>query len=172
MSKHLMSPLALVLGLAFAPLAAYEPQAPKPSATPSPMEKGKPHRPRMEGRAKRGDRMAKYLKLSDDQRAKIKAIHERHKDAMKGKREATQQTRRTFFEAAKDPNTSVEQLRNLHRAMSDQNFDMLLARRALRLETRQVLTPEQREKAAEAHGLMEARMHHRRERMGKRMADH
>ena len=173
MNKHLMSHLALSLGLGLAPLGANEPQAPTPkgSATPAPVEKSQPRGPRVEGRVQRGDRMAGYLKLTDDQRAKIKAIHEKYKDELKGHREATHLARKAFFEAAKDPNTSVDQLRKLHQALSDQNFDMMLARRALRLETRQVLTPEQREKAAEAQGRIEERMKHRREHRGERMSD-
>jgi Spy/CpxP family protein refolding chaperone len=122
--------------------------------------------------AQRAERMAKHLNLTEDQRARIKAIHEKHKGEMKGQREATQQARKTFFEAAKNPETPVDQLRKLHQTMSDKAFDMLAARRAVRLETRQVLTPEQREKAAEAQGRMGERMKQRR--MGARdmRADH
>lgn len=170
MSKHLIPRLALTLGLGLTPLCANEPQAPAPktSATPAPMEKGQPRGPRSERRVQKGDRMARYLKLTDDQRAKIKALHEKHREELKGHRESTHLARKAFFEAAKEPNTSVDQLRKLHQAMSDQNFDLMLARRALRLETRQVLTPEQRGKASEAQGLMEERMKQRRGHRGER----
>lgn len=157
MTTPLFPRLALLLGLGLA-LAARDEQLPPPAG---------PHQMRPETavrRAQRAERMAKHLGLSEAQKTQIKAIHQKHQDELKGTREATHQARKAFFEAVKNPDTPLDQLRKLHQTMSDKAFDMLAARRAVRLETRQILTPVQREKIAEAQGRMAERMKLRRER--------
>lgn len=167
MTQHLISRLTLAFGLYLIPLAAGETPQARPEAT-APQARSEQRARRMH----RGmERMARHLNLTDDQKAKIKAIHEKHKDELKSRREATQQARKAFFEAVKNPDTPVDQLRTLHQTLSDKSFDMLAARRAVRLETRAILTPEQREKAAEAMGRMEERMKNRRERFQGHMGD-
>lgn len=173
MNKYLIPRLALLLGLGLAPLAAAETQTPGPQqSAPAPSEKGHRHGWKPEMAAARAEKMAQHLKLTADQKAKIKAIREKHQDQLKGRREAAQQSRKAFFEAAKAPETSVDQLRKLHQAMSDNAFEMMLTQREMRLETRQVLTPDQREKAAEVRGRMAEHMKMRREQMRDMRTEH
>ncbi len=59
--------------------------------------------------------MAERLKLTDAQKAGIKEITARHKDALTAKGRAAKAARKAFFEAAQKPETSAEALRPLFR---------------------------------------------------------
>lgn len=158
MTKHLVLPIALALGLGLGPLAAEEPRMPPVV--------GQGHRPERKpvSLAQRMERMTEHLNLSPDQQARIKAIHEKHEAVQKGHQEAAREARKAFHKAAGDLETPTDQLRKLHEAMSAKAFEVMAAGRALRLETRQILTPAQREKAAETHGRMKERMRPKHER--------
>ena len=107
------------------------------------------------------DHLEKALKLTPDQKAKVDAIQARHKPAMEAKREAAQTARKAFMEAMKNVDAKAEDLKALHRAMADADFDALLEHRSQRQEFRAILTPEQREKAAWFEGRREGRRMHR-----------
>lgn len=110
----------------------------------------------------RMDRMAEFLKLTDAQKASIKALHEKQQAGAKARHEAVQAAAKAFREAAQDPKISTDQLRRLHQAAADARFEALAAHRAMLLEVRNLLTPEQREKAALLRGMgMERRREHR-----------
>ena len=97
--------------------------------------------------------MADQLKLTDAQKASLKAIRTKHQDTMIAKRKAGIEARRAFFEASKKPETSPETLKALHRTMSDLEFDRRLEHRAVRQEMHALLTPDQREKVARMEGF-------------------
>lgn len=107
---------------------------------------GAPPQTQAPGRQHRG------LDLSPEQRNRLQAIRSRHREQLRTSRQATRQARQAFFEALRDPAAKVDQLRQLHRALSDQMLENLLARRAMRLEMREVLTPEQRERVSRRLG--------------------
>lgn len=110
----------------------------------------------------RMDRMAEFLKLTDAQKASIKALHEKQQAGAKARHEAVQAATKAFREAAQDPKISTDQLRRLHQAAADARFEALASRRAMMLEVRNLLTPEQREKAAVLRGMgLERRHEHR-----------
>jgi Spy/CpxP family protein refolding chaperone len=98
-------------------------------------------------------RMAERLKLTDDQKARIRAITARLHPVMAARGRAAADARRAFFDALDRPETSAEGLQALHRNMTELAFEQLMEARTLRLETRAVLDPGQREMAA----LMEGR---------------
>jgi len=136
-----------VLGLAIAlPALAQGTPAPTPQAPP--MHMHGEGRGWMEG-------MAAKLKLSDAQKASCKDIIAKHKAGLESKGKAAREARRAFFEAAQSPDTTAEALKGLHRTMSDADLDALLERRAMRLELRAQLTPDQREQAARMMGRRE-----------------
>jgi Spy/CpxP family protein refolding chaperone len=136
---------ALLFALPAAALAAprVPEEQPKPPAPPSLQERA--HR--------RLERASEFLKLSEAQRASIKAIHEKNRDAAKARRESAQAAAKAFHEAARDPKVTTDQLRRLHQAMADARFEAFSAHRAMRLEVRNLLTPEQREQAATLRGM-------------------
>lgn len=121
--------LTLLLGLL--PLAAQPaPQAP-PQAAPA-----KPNRA--------WARLAEQLKLTENQKTQIQALHTRHSETAKGLRQAAAEAHRAFQEALHKPETPVDQLRTLHQTMQDKAFDLMMDRRTLDGEIRALLTPEQR----------------------------
>ena len=59
----------------------------------------------------RMDRMAEFLKLTDAQKASIKALHERQQAGAKARHETVQAAAKAFREAVQDPKISTDQLR-------------------------------------------------------------
>lgn len=159
MKSPLMSRFALALGLAFLPLIAGEPEPPKAAE------------PAQAHRAERMEKLAKHLHLSPEQRAAIKGLHDKHKEDLRARHAAVKASRRAFVQALMNPDTPEERIKQLHQALSDKQLDALLARRSLRQEVRKVLTPAQREQAAELHGRAEQRMKERREHMKALLSD-
>lgn len=102
---------------------------------------------------KRLDRMAEFLKLTEAQKASIKALHEKQQAGAQGRREAVQSAAKAFRDAAQDPKIGTDQLRRLHQAAADARFEALAAHRAMQMDIRALLTPEQREKAAVLRGM-------------------
>ena len=144
--------LALALG-ALVPAMAQAPAAPPAAGTGG---AGCACGPRHDGdQGGMMGRMADQLKLTDAQKASMKAIMARHKDSMEAGRKAAFAARRAYFEAMKKPDSSPESLKALHRAMGDAEFDRMLEHRTIRQEMRAVLDPGQREQAARMEGRME-----------------
>ena len=100
-------------------------------------------------------RLAERLKLTDAQKSSIREITAEHQAALAAKGKAAREARQAFFEALDKPDTSADSLKALHRAMTDLGFEQLMEARAMRLETRAVLLPEQREMAARMEGRKE-----------------
>jgi Spy/CpxP family protein refolding chaperone len=140
--RPLLFCFALVSGLASlsAPLSAqarpgtFAQEAPRPRA------------------AQRQEKVAQALHLSEAQRGQIKQIRAKHKESLKTKHAAVRDARQTLHKAMQDPKANEADLRKLHTQVADLRFDLLLELRALRGEVGTVLTPEQREKAAELRG--------------------
>jgi Spy/CpxP family protein refolding chaperone len=108
--------------------------------------------------------MAERLKLTEAQKASFKAIHEKHQASAKARRETVQAAAKAFREAARDPKVGTDQLRRFHQALADARFEAMAAQRAMKLELRALLSPEQREQAAELRGMAQARRHDRMQR--------
>ena len=100
-------------------------------------------------------RLAERLKLTDAQKASIREITTNHQAALAAKGKAAREARQAFFEALDKPGSSPDSLKALHRSMTDLGFEQLMEARAMRLETRAVLTPDQRELAARMEGRKE-----------------
>ena len=136
-----MRSLALLL-TAILPLGAQAPQ-------PSPHGQGPNH-------------MAKILDLSPEQQTQAKAIHEKHQAALKTDREAMRAQSKAFHAAMQDPKASEAQLRQAFDQMNAARFQSMLESRAMRLEMRAILTPDQQAKAdamkAQFQEHMKARM--------------
>lgn len=109
----------------------------------------------------RPGRIAQALNLSDAQRTSIRSIREKHRPELLLKREAARQAQAALRTALREAATPEAQLRALHDQASAARFEMMLARRTVRQEVRAVLTPEQREKAAELRGMARERMRER-----------
>lgn len=109
--------------------------------------------------------MATALGLTADQQAKMKAIHEKYRDAAKANHASARAQSQAFRTAMEDPKASDAQLRQAFDEMNAQRFQSLLQRRAMRQEMRAVLTPDQQAKAdamrAEMKDRMKARMEQR-----------
>ena len=102
-------------------------------------------------------RMARILRLTDEQKASIRAIHEKHGADMAARRESARQAQAALGAALQDPAAPEGQLRELHDRASAARFQMLLARRAVHQEVQAVLTPEQRAKAEALRDLARER---------------
>lgn len=153
-SRNVLTPIALVLGLGFLPASAQAtPEAPaakdvhRPNR-PGPMGRG-------EGMAKLEERFAIAVHLTDAQKASIKEIRSKHQATLEPRMKAAQEARKAFAEAARKPETSLADLKALHQAAADKTFDLRMDHRAQRLEIRALLSPEQREQAAKFEGRLE-----------------
>lgn len=109
--------------------------------------------------------LAHHLKLSEAQRTQVKELHQRHRESIQGKQKSAGEAREALRKAAQDPATSADHLRRLHQAAADRQFEVMLERRAVRLESRALLTPEQRAEADRLQALGESRRQFRMERM-------
>jgi Spy/CpxP family protein refolding chaperone len=118
-------------------------------AQPAPAQPGQaPHE------RQREDRFARQLNLTEAQQASIKAIRAKHADSMEARHKAMETARTAYHEARQKPETKPEELKALHRTVSDLAFDMQMEHQAMRKEIGAQLTPEQREKAAYFMGRM------------------
>ncbi len=97
--------------------------------------------------AMRAGFMAKKLNLSDDQKAAMKAIGQKHNDEMKAKHQARREARKSFQSVMADPNAKAADIQAAHQVLSQRSLDTALAGHALRVEMRAVLTPEQQTQA-------------------------
>jgi Spy/CpxP family protein refolding chaperone len=84
------------------------------------------------------------LKLTEAQRAKVKAIHASHRAALKAKGDAAEAAHRALGAALADGATDLKTLRALHDKASTAQFELLLEHRVVRQEILPLLTPEQR----------------------------
>lgn len=131
---------ALILGLALtAPLAA---QGPGPG-----FGKGPGH----------GARMCQKLGLSEAQQAEVKALAEKHRQAMQPKLDAAAQARKAFRDAMRDPATPEGKLKELHDAAAQAQFQVALERRAHHQQFLARLTPDQKAKAEQFRAEREKR---------------
>jgi len=103
------------------------------------------------------ERMAQKLKLTDAQKAGLKGITARHQASLAAKGKAAKDARRAFQEAIQKPETGLDTLKGLNRAMADAHMEVMLERRAMRQEIRAILTPDQGEKAAWMMGRREGK---------------
>lgn len=87
------------------------------------------------------------LNLTEAQKADLKALATKHREAMKPKHEAVQAAHKNLREAMMNPAATVEQLKALHDKASDAQFELALGRRAMMQESLALLTPEQKAKA-------------------------
>lgn len=102
-----------------------------------------------------------HLGLEQGQKDRLKAIREQHRTAIRTKREAAGEARRSLTQAMRNPATPQADLKRLFDQAAERRFDLMMEMRSLRAEIREVLTPEQRERAAEWHGRMMERRRHR-----------
>lgn len=131
MSNHplRMAALALALLSIGSALSAQAPGPMGPGRGPGPMGQG---------------RGFKGLKLTEDQQAKVKAIHDGHQAALKAKGEAAATAHQAMREAVMDPATDTATLKTLHQKAAAAQFDLMLEHRAVRLEILPLLSAEQK----------------------------
>ena len=114
--------------------------------------------------------MARKLNLSDDQKATMKAIGQKHRDEMKAKHQAQREARKTFQAVMADPNAKAADIQAAHQVLSQRSLEVALAGHALRTEMRAVLTPEQQVQAdklrEEGKARHQRRMMHLRKGLG------
>jgi len=103
------------------------------------------------GDCPRGERMEKQmapgLKLTDEQKSKMSTIRAKYAVELNAKRQAAQESQKAFHTACLNPDSTPEQLKKLHQPVADRQLELLLVQRAMRLEQRAILTPEQRVEA-------------------------
>ncbi len=111
------------------------------------------------------ERIDRALNLTETQRTSIRTIHDKHRPDLILQRDAVKHARIDLRTALQDTATPEARLRALYDKASAARFDMILARRSIRLEVGAVLTPEQRAQAAEmrchARRRLRERMRHR-----------
>ncbi|HLP30598.1 MAG TPA: Spy/CpxP family protein refolding chaperone [Geothrix sp.] len=106
----------------------------------------------------RTGRVARALNLTEAQKTAVRGIRDKHQPEMAQRQAAARQAHEALRTALRDAATPEAQLRALHEKASAARFEMMLARRAVHQELQAVLTPEQREKAAELRGMARERM--------------
>lgn len=99
------------------------------------------------GEGRMGRQMAATLKLTDDQRSKIETIRAKHAVELNAKRQALQDAQKAFHQACLNPASTPAQLKQLHQPVADRQLDLMMVQRAMRLEQRAILTPEQQAEA-------------------------
>jgi len=139
----------MALGIALTPALAQQPEKPAAPRPPHPAWGG------------RDEAMNKRLKLTEAQKKAIEAIRAKHAEGLKAKFEGAASAEKALHEAMEKSDSTTDQLRSLHKAAADAQFEVLLAHRALRQEIRAQLTPEQREQAARLEGFRMGRMDRR-----------
>jgi Spy/CpxP family protein refolding chaperone len=97
----------------------------------------------------RVERIGRDLQLTEAQKTSIRAIRDKHRPDLVQRRDAVQHAQIDLRSALQDPATPEPRLRSLYDRAAAARFDMILARRSVRMEVQGVLTPEQRAKAAE-----------------------
>jgi len=112
-------------------------------------------------RGRRREAVARALNLTEAQKTTIQGIRDKHQRELVARRETARQAGTALRTALQDPSTPEAQLRALHDKAAAARFEMMLARRSVHQEVQAVLTPEQREKAAELRGMARARMQQR-----------
>ncbi len=97
----------------------------------------------------RAQRIGRNLQLTEAQKISIQSIRAKHRTELVQRRDAVQHARIDLRSALQDPGTPEPRLRALYDRAAAARFDLILARRSVRLDVESVLTPEQRAKAAE-----------------------
>jgi len=115
-------------------------------------------------RGPQAERIARDLGLTEAQQASIHAIRGRHRPDLLLRRDAVRQSRLAFRTAQRDGALPEARLRSLYEQAAAARLEWLLARRSVRQEVQAVLTPQQRERAAELRGMARARSRPRRPR--------
>ncbi len=111
---------------------------------------GQPRRggPGMERRPMAGPlMMMRGLHLTEAQKADMKALATKHREAMKPKQEVAKTAQKALQEAMLNPATTTEQLKALHDKAGQAQFELALDRRAMMQASLALLTPEQKAKA-------------------------
>src|SRR5689334_15854257 len=131
-----------------------------PAQTPAPAPKSGP---RMEG-------LAQKLNLSEDQRNRIQAIHERQRTQMQARMPEMKARHQALRDAMKDPKSSEAELRRRFDAVNELRFQRMMSARQSRQEIRAVLTPEQQAQADALREQFRTRVRARmRERLERRL---
>lgn len=99
--------------------------------------------------------LGREVGLSPEQKTKLQALRARHQEALKPQQKALDEARRAFQAALEAPDTAPEALRTLHQTLAARQFDLLKARHGFHAERQAILSPDQREKAAQVRGRME-----------------
>lgn len=146
----------MIRALLFSACALLPAQSPAPSPAPKP------------GHGM--ERLAQKLNLTEDQQARIKAIHQRQRAQMQARQPELKARHQALREAMKDPKTSESELRRRFDAVNDLRFQRLLSARQSRQEIRSVLTPEQQAQADALREQFRSRVRARmRERLERRL---
>ena len=98
------------------------------------------------------------LGITDAQRASFHQVFANHKAALKAKTEVARQARMAFVEALTEPGSTEAQLKVLHDAASDAQFEVLKEGRAMHQEIEPLLTPEQKAKAQDFKGHLRSHL--------------
>ena len=109
--------------------------------------------------------LARHLKLSEAQIARIKEIRTKGHEAAQAKQEA----RKAVQLAAAKPDATASQLKGLFQAAADKRFEVMAERLATRQAVRGVLTPEQRTEADRLQALAQERRQFMQEKMQQHM---
>ncbi len=140
----LLAPFSLALSLL----------AQTPAAPPAPTEAPTP----LQARAFRhAGFLAKKLNLTEEQKAALKTIAQKHRDELKAKHQGLKEARQAYQAVMADPNAKETDIQNAHRLLSQRALDTALAARSLRSEMRAVLTPDQQVQADKLREEFKAR---------------
>lgn len=132
-------------------------------------------RPGWGQRAMRGGPLARLgfamrqLNLTEEQRVQVKAILESHKDEMKALGERRRELRKAVEAAITADTVDAAAIRSAHAELAEAMANGAVLRATIRHEVMQILTPEQKAKAAELKVQHEQRLKLRGERAKQRM---
>ncbi len=110
---------------------------------------------------RRADRINHVLNLTEAQKTSIRSIRDKHRQDLILRQDALKHAQIDLRTALQSLDTPEAQLRALYDKASAARFDLIQARRSVRVEVQAVLTPEQRTKAADLRDRAQARWHGR-----------
>jgi protein CpxP len=111
----------------------------------------------------------RQLDLTEAQRDQVKAIMESHKEQMQATGEKVREARKAVEAAIAAETVDEAAIRNAHAQLAQAMADGAVLRANVRHEVMQILTPEQKAKAAELKQVREQRLKLRQDRAKQRM---
>lgn len=113
--------------------------------------------------------MMKDLNLTDEQKEKMKGVHESNSEKMKELGKAMAEAQKSLREASEGDTIDEAKIREICKTVADNMAEMAILRAKMKKEVDAILTDEQKAKMEEKKAEMKTKMEERRKQMQERM---